>query len=598
MAVVGVEIEQRAVVLDGHAFGGAGAYEKLAGVVRFAVDRAHPSNHLITDLGLAPSSVRDRVELWADFYLLRPADPGRGNRRLLLDVPNRGRKVALSMFNSAPRVPDPSTPEDFGNGFLMRHGYTVAWCGWQHDVPRRDGLMALTVPAARADAGPLTGPLLCEWRPNSRVATLPLADRYHIAHPAADLDDPAARLTVREHAGAPAAAVARAAWRFADASHVSLDGGFEPGKIYELVYRSEKPPLVGLGLLAVRDTAAWLRFATAADGNPCAGALERAYVLGVSQTGRFLRHFLYLGLNEDESGRAVFDGVMAHVAGARRGEFNQRFGQPSLNATCSVGSLFPFTDVPAVDPVTGERGALLARLEAKGKLPKVVLTNTSAEYWRGDASLAHTDVEGTRDVAPRPTTRLYLFAGCQHTPGTLPPPDADPNTGSRGLQTFNVVDYAPLLRATLVNLDRWVTAGAEPPPSVVPRLADGTAVPAESTRERYARIPGVRFPDRIERPRRLDFGPDLGRGMVNELPPKIGAPFVTFVPSVDDDGNDLPGIRPVELLTPLATFTGWNPRHPDQGAPGDLMSMLGSTVPFPATRAAREASGDPRPSIE
>ena len=231
-------------------------------------------------------------------------------------------------------------------------------------------------------------------------------------------------------------------------------------------------------------------------------------------------------------------------------------------------------------------------------VPKIVAINTSAEYWRGDASLVHSDVEGTRDVEPHPETRLYLFAGCQHTTGALPPPEADPNTGSRGLHTFNVVDYSPLLRAALANLDRWVAVGVEPPPSAVPRLADGTGVPAEQTRARFARIPGVRFPDRTERPRRLDFGPDVVWGIVHELPPKIGAPFGSFVPSVDDDGNDIPGVRPVELGAPLATFTGWNPRHPDQGAPGDLMSMLGSTVPFAATRAAREASGDPRPSIE
>jgi hypothetical protein len=231
-------------------------------------------------------------------------------------------------------------------------------------------------------------------------------------------------------------------------------------------------------------------------------------------------------------------------------------------------------------------------------VPKIVAINTSAEYWRGDASLVHADVEGTRDVAPHPETRLYLFAGCQHTPGTLPPPGADPNTGSRGLHTFNVVDYAPLLRAALANLDRWVDDGVEPPPSAVPRLADGTGRPAEATRSRFARIPGAGFPDRIERPRRLDFGPELARGVIHELPPKIGAPFVSFVPSVDEDGNDIPGVRPVELLAPLATFTGWNPRHPDQGVPGDLMSMLGSTLPFAVTRAAREASGDPRASIE
>ena len=598
MAVVAFETQQRSVVLDGRPFGAAGPYEKLAGTLRLAVDPTHPANEAITDLGLAPKNARGLVEASADFYVLRPADPARGNGRLLLDVPNRGRKVALGMFNSTPRVPDPSTVEDFGNGFLMRHGYTVAWSGWQHDVPRRDGLMALTVPAARGSGETITGLVRCEWRPNVRVETLPLADRYHIPHPTLDLTDPDARLTVREQGGAAAVEVARGAWRFADASHASLEGGFAPGKIYELVYRSANPPLVGLGFLAVRDTAAWLRFAAAAAGNPCAGVLDRAYAFGVSQSGRFLRHLLFLGLNEDETGRRVFDAVVPHVAGARRGEFNHRFGQPSLNATHAVGSLFPFTDTVETDPVTGERGALLARLEARGTLPKILTINTSAEYWRGDGSLVHTDVAGTRDVEPHPATRVYLFASTQHTPGSLPPPDADPNTGGRGRAPFSVVDYAPLLRAALVNLDRWVSEGVEPPTSNVPRLADGTAIPAETTALAFAKFPGVRFPDRIERPVRLDFGPELARGVVTELPPKVGAPFVTFVSAVDGDGNEIAGVRPVELLAPLATFTGWNPRHPEQGAPGDLMSMMGSTLPFPRTRAERLATGDPRRSIE
>ena len=598
MAVTSLEITHQSVVLDGHAFGAAGAYEKIVGVLRFGVDPTHPANQGIADLAQAPRGEAGLVESSADFYLLRPVDPARGNRRLLLDVPNRGRKVALGMFNSAVRVPDPTTADDFGNGFLMRHGYTVAWCGWQHDVPRQDGLQALTVPAARGANGPISAPVLCEWRPNTRVDTLPMADRYHIAQPTTDLTDPAARLSVREHAGAPAVAIARSAWRFGDATHVALDGGFEPGKIYELVYRAENPPLVGLGLLAVRDAAAWLRSGPAGDGNPCAGRIDHVYVIGVSQTGRFLRHLLYLGLNEDEAGRKVFDGVFVHIAGGRRGEFNQRFGQPSLNATASTGSLFPFTDTSSLDRVTGKRGAHLARLEARDTVPKIVAVNTAAEYWRGDASLVHSDVEGTRDVEPHPQTRLYLFAGCQHTPGTVPPPDADPNTGSRGRHMFNVVDYAPLMRAALTNLDRWVSADVEPPASAVPRLVDGSGVSAESTRATFARIPGVRFPDRIERPRRLDFGPDVGHGLIYELPPKTGAPFGSFVPSIDEDGNDVPGIRAIELAVPLATFTGWNPRHPDQGAPGDLMSMMGSTLPFAVTKAAREASGDPRPSIE
>jgi hypothetical protein len=603
MAVTALEIQHRAPVLDGRPFGAAGAYEKISGIVRFAHDPAHPRHRDITDLDRAPRNSQGLVESWADFYLLRPVDPGRARRRLLLDVPNRGRKVALGMFNSTARSADPTTPEDFGNGFLMREGYTVAWCGWQHDVPRLDGLMALTVPVATGVAGLIR----CQFRPNVATDVLPLADRYHHPHPAADLDDPTARLTVRAHGGAPVTVVPRSAWRFArregdrvvpDPRHLHLTGGFVPGHVYEIVYGAQDPPVVGLGLLAIPDVAAWLRFASRASGNPCAGELDGAYVFGVSQTGRFLRHLLYLGLTEDENGRPAFDAVLPHVAGARRGEFNLRFGQPSLNATRSVISLFPFTTEVQDDPVTGGRDGLLARLTARGRGPRIVMTNSSAEYWRGDGSLIHTDVEGRRDVEPADGVRIYQFAGTQHTPGALPPPVADPNTGGRGRQPFNVVDYAPLLRAVLVNLDRWVREGVEPPPSAFPRLADGTAVPAESTAATFARIPGVRFPDRIARPTRLDFGPHLARGIASTLPPIAGAGFPTYVSAVDADGNEVAGLRPPELHVPLGTFTGWNTRHPDQGAPGDLMAMMGSTLPFARTRDERERSGDPRPSIE
>jgi hypothetical protein len=318
----------------------------------------------------------------------------------------------------------------------------------------------------------------------------------------------------------------------------------------------------------------------------------------VSQSGRFLRHLLYLGLDEDEQGRMVFDAVVPHVAGARRGEFNLRFGQPSLNAQESVGSLFPFTDEQETDPVTGQRDGLLARLAARGRRPRVVAINTSAEYWRGDASLVHTDVTGRRDVEPAADARVYAFAGTQHTPGALPPLAADPNTGGRGTHPFNVADYAPLLRAVLVNLDRWVRDGVAPPPSVFPRLADGTAVPAESTAARFAAIPGVRFPERLTRPARLDFGPDVARGVVSELPPKVGAAYPSYVAAVDADGNETAGIRPVEIQAPLATFTGWNPRHPEQGAPGDLMAMMGSTLAFPRTLQEQHERRDPRAAIE
>jgi alpha/beta hydrolase family protein len=580
-AVAGVDVSTRATVLDGQPFGATGAYEKIAGTIRFAADPAHPLHRGITDIGLAPRNAAGRVEFSADFYLLKPIDMRKSNGRLLFDVPNRGRKVALGMFNSTPRVPDPSTPVDFGNGFLMRHGYTVAWVGWQHDVPRRDGLMVLDAPRARG----VTGFVRCELRPNNRVEKLPLADRYHVPYPALDLRDAEARVTVREHAAATALELPRSAWQFPDPGHIELRGGFTPGAIYDVVYRSADPPVVGLGFLAVRDTAAWLRSAPAASGNPCAEALSRAYLFGVSQSGRFLRHLLHLGLDEDEQGHMVFDAVIPHVAGGRRGEFNLRFGQPSLNAVEAVGSLAPFSD-----------DTQLSRIRQRGRVPRIFAVNTSAEYWRGDASLIHTDIEGRRDIEPPDFMRTYLFAGTQHTPGGLPPPSEDPNTGSRGLQRFNVVDYAPLLRAALVNLDRWVGGGVEPPASAFPRLADGTAVAAESTAPFFSRLPGVRFPDRIHRPVALDFGRDMERG-IPAYPAEAGAPYRTYVPAVDADGNEIVGIRPVELLVPLATYAGWNPRHPDQGAPGDLMSMMGSTLAFPSTRAERERTGDPRPSI-
>jgi hypothetical protein len=592
MAVVRLDVTRREPVLGGAPFGAGGAYEKVVGVLHFEADPARPVHEPIADLGAAPRNARGLVESSADFYLLRPI--GGGRRRLLLDVPNRGRKIALGMFNSAPRSNDPASREDFGNQFLMRHGYTLAWIGWQPDVPRRDGMMALDVPRVSG----VSERVRCEFRPTARVATLPLADRYHIPHEVARLDDPDAELHVREHAEAPAVPVPRGAWRFPDARSVALDGGFEPGRIYDCYYRAENPPVVGLGFTAVRDTAGFLRWGAAGEGNPCAGTIDRSYVFGVSQSGRFLRHLLYLGLDEDEAGRFVWDAVVPHVAGARRGEFNCRFGQPSLNALHAVGSLFPFTDGPQEDPLTGQRGALLHRLASRATPPRIFTINTAAEYWRGDGSLVHTDVAGTRDVTPPPFVRQYLFAGTQHTPGAIPPPPADPNTGGRGRHTFNVVDYSPLLRAALVNLDRWVSEGVEPPPSAVPRLADGSAVAAEATRPVFAAIPGARFPDRVSRPVRLDFGPQVDRGIVSALPPEIGAPYATFVSAVDGDGNDRAGIRPFELRVPLATCTGWNPRHPEQGAPGDLMAMMGSTLPFARTAAERARTGDPRAAIE
>jgi hypothetical protein len=606
MAVTQVDIAERTPLLGGKGFGATGAYEVLKGRLSFAVDPAHPRNRDITDIDKAQRGATGQVEWWADFCLLQPADPSRGNRRLFFEVVNRGRILAFRLFDAVTETPNLAREQHIGDGFLLQQGYSLAWCGWQWDVVRSDGLFGTEVPQAMSGNASVSGKVLCQWWPNAPTAVLLLADRVHHPYPAADVADPEATLCVRDHENAPRQEIPRQRWQFArleggqvvpDPRHIYLADGFEAGKIYECVYRTQHAPVVGLGLLAVRDTVSFLRYGGAQNGTPTAGRFDYAYGFGASQSGRFLRHLLYLNLNTDEGERPVFDGVMPHIAGARRGEFNVRFGQPSANTLQGPNNVFPFTDAEQTDPLTGQRDGLLQRLSQQGTPPKIIYTNSSAEYWRGDASLGHISVDGRSDVALPDHVRNYLMAGTQHTPGMLPLRDTAAD-GGRGQHLLNSVDYSPLLRAALVNLDGWVSRDEPPPPSRHPRLADGTAVPADSLAPVFRRLPGVSFPSRHFRPQRLDFGPDWAHGVLNWLPPRVGEPYVTFVPAVDQDGNEVAGIRLPDLTVPLATYCGWNPRHPEQGAPDQTLRMLGSTLPLPPTAGARLRSGDPRLSIE
>jgi hypothetical protein len=605
MAVTRIDITSRERLLGGKQFGATGAYDVLHGTVTCAVDPARPQNQGITDIAQAPRTTAGKVEWWADVTLLQPVDPTRGNRRLFFEVVNRGRILAFRLFDAVAETPDLSRPEHLGNAFLLQQGYTVAWCGWQWDVMRLQGLLGTGVPQAMAGDTPVSGQVLCQWWPTANTPVLLLADRLHHPYPAADVSDPEAVLSVREHENGPRQVIPRTQWRFARldrgtpvpaTTNILLETGFQAGKIYECVYRTRHAPVAGLGLLAVRDVVAHLKYEPDQALNPCAGQIDYAYGFGASQSGRFLRHFLYLGLNSDESGRMVFDGVMPHIAGARRGEFNRRFAQPSANTMQGPGTVFPFTDNEQVDPVTDQRDGLLRRLSSTGHCPKIIYTNTAAEYWRSDASLSHISVDGSSDVALPEMVRLYLFAGTQHTPGRLPLTDRA-SDGARGQYALNSVDYAPLLRAVLVHLDRWVSHATPPPPSRYPRLADGTAVPAESLAAVFQALPRGAFPSIIPQPYRLDFGPTWDQGIASSLPPRLGEPYTTFVSAVDKDGNEVAGIRLPDLTVPLATYTGWNPRHPSQGAPEQSLRMHGATIPFAPTPSVRAQSGDPRPSI-
>lgn len=602
MAVTALEIKTCSPFASGTVFGAVGAYEQLDGIVHFAVDPSHANNAGITDLRRAPRDAAGLVRYTADFRLLKPVALPRGNQRLLLDIVNRGNPTVLTNLNSASGRMEP------GNGFLMRQGYTIVWCGWQDDVPEPPGLIRVQVPEAVDAAGkPLVGKIVVTFQPETPMQVQLLSDRLHRPHPAQDPYERDAILTVQEHEDAPARTIPRQQWSFArlEGDHVVPDGhqvymasGFEPGKVYQVIYTTVGAPVIGLGLLAVRDVAAFLRYGSAVEGNPCAGHIRHAYSFGRSQSGRFLRHLLYLGLNQDEHDRPVFDGLIPLVAGGGRGEFNQRFGQPSNTNKYSVKNLFPFHDTRQTDPETARTDSLLARLTALGKVPKICFINTSAEYWGGHAALTHTDAEGKHDLPSSENVRIYHLAGTQHTPGHLQLTDTGAAEDARGQHRPNEVDYRPLLRAALVHLDRWVTAGKPPPPSCHPRLADATAVPPEHTAPTFRALPAVHFPVYLRTITRLDFGFSQDEEIPTLVPPKVGTAYANLVSAIDADGNEVAGIRLPDISVPLATYTGWNVRHAAIGGPGQTLALLGSTFPFPATQSEREASGDPRRSIE
>ncbi len=605
-----VEILSRTDVLDGKPFGEAGAYEKIVARVHFKVSPRNAHNRIIVDLDKAPRNAAGDVEFSADLFILRPKDAARARGPLLLEIPNRGTKAIIRAFQGANSAANPTTEEEFGDGFLFRRGVTVAWVGWQWDVRDDPGLLRLTAPIARGlDGKSLTGLLRSDFVVTEPAAQHPLGHLINGAiggteYAVADPDDAANVLTVRDSPLAPRRTIPRDQWQFArleagrsvaDDRSLVLAGGFAPGKIYEVVYRVKDPVVAGLGLAAVRDLASYFKH----DPNSIAPA-ARVHALGISQSGRFLRHFLRDGFNADESGRRAFDGMLIHVAGAGVGSFNHRFAQPSrdaqpANALFYPTDLFPFADTPQWDPIGGRRAGLLDRAQADGGLPKIFYTNTSYEYWSRAASLIHTSPDGLRDLRPPENVRVYFLAGLQHFTGPFPPSRGS-NPALIALFPQNPNPIRWYWRALFANLDAWVADGTIPPPSVYPLLANSTLVARDQLA--FPKLPEASPPERMQSAPRLDFGPLWNRGIITREPPRLGASFPVFLPQVDADGNDLGGVRLPELVTPLATYTGWNFREPSAGLPGERISFLGSFLPFPKTRQQRDQSGDPRQSIE
>ncbi len=544
-----------------------GAYERILGKVRFAVDPKLAPNRIIADLDLAPKNAQGLVEFSADLYILQPKDPSKSNGTALLEISNRGGKSLLSLFDFARGSADPRTPEEFGDNFLLDQGFTLVWVGWEFDVPANPNLMHLVAPVATQNGKTITGLVRSEWTGDKRVTTIALGDRVQVGYPVADPQDPANQIYVRDSYLGQRRKIKRSEWTFSDSNHVTMNAGFDPGRIYEVVYRAKDPVVAGLGPAAVRDLVSYLKYDEK--------RVQRVLGIGVSQSGRFLRSFLYDGFNQDEQKRQVFDGVWAHVAGAGRGSFNFRFAQPSRDGHPFLNVEYP-TDLP---PFTDD--GMLAKARQARVVPKIFYSNGSYEYWGRAASLIHTTQDGKQDVPPSENTRIYAFAGAQHGSGSLPPRHVEAEN------LADTVDYRASMRALLVAMQAWLKDGKEPPPSRYPQIGKDQLV--SSSALAFPHIPGVRLPQHKREAYQLDFSVE---------PPKLGQHYVSLVPQVNLDGNESTGIVMPEVAVPLATYTGWNLRNKSIGGEDELYSMVGSFIPFKTTESQRAASGDPRLPLE
>ncbi|MGH7835187.1 MAG: alpha/beta hydrolase domain-containing protein, partial [Candidatus Binatia bacterium] len=614
-----VAAERREIFAGGYEFPVTGAYEKIAGRAFGEVHPKSPLNRVIVNLDRAPRNQRGNVEYWTDFFILKPMDMRRGNGKLIYDAPNRGTKKILMFLNDAPESNDPSTREDGGNGFLMREGYTIVWSGWQGDLIEKDQLLCAGVPVATDRGRTISGTARTEIVVNSdRVYSCPLTGNdWTVSYEPAVRERFQASLTVREKSYGPRIPVRPSDWDFATCSQdaasrrmevrpsttdLYIRSGFKPGWVYELIYRAKNPLVLGLGFAAVRDLIAFLRHQTrdrAGSPHPLRRAeeensIKKAYGWGRSQSGRFLRDFVYHGFNEDEAHRRVFEAIAPHAAGGGRVFLNYEFARPDTSAQQHSDQLdpevFPFAYNVIKDPQTGRRDGILKRPKTD---PYVLHTNTSTEYWQKRAALAHTDGKG-KDLSLPERVRMYLIASAQHnTPFGSAPKRA------KTQQLTNPVTVGDALRALIVALDRWVSEGVSPPPSRIPTARDGTLVKPGQNSTRFPKIPGVRYSGLHNRQLFLDYGRDSRRGRIDVHPPKASerGSYVILVPKVDADGNDIAGIRLPAIRVPLGTYTGWN-LQVGSLAENELAGLLGSFIPFALTARKRKQTGDPRPSIQ
>lgn len=640
------------VVAGGASFGAAGPYERLTGTAHFEVDPGDRRNAQVFDLDKADRNSRGRVEFSADVVILKPADMAKANGRLYFEVNNRGNKISFTMMqDTPPGTPNnrPMTEADFGNGFLMRHGFVVAWVGWGADIAPGGDRMTVNFPVAKHRNGePIVERILTEYSDRNfgglTPFTLPLSGGPNFkSFAAVSTNKSVAEAELRRRpSDSPrppsphipqGTLVPDSEWSFArcpdgpgaataapSTTDICLTGGFQNNMVYELRYRATGSPVMGLGYITSRDLVSFLRHGRRDDlgtPNPVAG-LETAYCIGISSSGMYYRDYLYQGFNEDERGRRVCDGVHIHIPGVQKLFLNYRFAQPNPFTVQHRERFVPDTNFPRRyqverDPLAkhgsrqGKRGhdhdhghghegdsdGILTRPKTD---PKVIHTDTSTEFWQFRSSLVDTDDDGRRDLPHPSNVRRYLFSSTQHYPtkgATL-----TYGIGNRQCEQLSNMTHSGVnARALLVALDEWVRDGRRPPASRIPRIRDRTLVPPDELD--FPAIPNVTFLGLYNASGDRDFGPRVenNRGVIDRLRPKVLSEHTVLVPVVDAIGNDVAGIRHPYVEAPIATLTGWNTRRPEFTA-GDLCDLTGMTVPLLRTAAERIAAGDPRPSLE
>ena len=601
-AVDHIEITERVPFAEGHIFGPTGAYEKLRGRAFFKLDPKSPANRAIVDLDLAPKDDKGLVNFSAEFVMLRPADPAKGNGTLIYDVNNRGGIAFLGQVNGrSPANNDPTTLADSGNGFIMKRGFSFLASAWTYDVEPGIGAqkpLILDPPIATKEGKVITGPVANEFIVTEKSDRARFVGIRAIAIPIADGKSKSAILTWRSAPNGKRTKIPRSQWDFAGTSDGTMPtdlviaGGFETNKIYELVYEAKAPKVVGLGLAGIRDLISYVKHQDLAGQRP----LPRAMIFGISQSGRVIQTMLIQGLHVDEAGQSSFDGAFIHVAGGGKGGFNHRFAMPTrhfsnLEDHIYLSDYFPFTTTPTTDPVIKRTASVLDRARAANAVPKLFYVNTSAEYWNRSASLPTTTPDGAADAAIDPLARVYLLAGGQHFVGRqrIRYPFAN---------CVNTLDHYGAMRALVADLNDWMTSDKQPPQSRYPSLAAGSLVSAADYLKQFPAIPELALPIGNLEPPRLDYGKRFeAKGIADKMPPGWGAIFAAKVPAPDSDGLDRDGIRLPEMEVPLGTHLGWNTRAPETGFASYTDRFNGSFIPFARTEEERLARHDPRPSL-